>query len=199
MACHIICFVSFRFVSFRFVSFRFDLFRFVSICFVSFRFVSFRFDLFRFVPFRFCFVSHFTGTPQSEWLKDEESNRVYWFETRGFQSSLSRLRLALKLTSHHINRRQVVNGFDSRVVRAVHLKARGRWFDSRRRHIFSIWIFRLPPVVHSSAKTIQMKSSMMFIQSNGCTEIHLILKEIWRRLKMRHVSFKEVFETPTFR
>ena len=62
MAYHIICFVSFRFVSFRFVSFRFDLFRFVSICFVSFRFVSFRFDLFRFVPFRFCFVSHFTGT-----------------------------------------------------------------------------------------------------------------------------------------
>ena len=62
MACHIICFVSFRFVSFRFVSFRFDLFRFVLICFVSFRFVSFRFDLFRFVPFRFCFVSHFTGT-----------------------------------------------------------------------------------------------------------------------------------------
>ena len=62
MAGHIICFVSFRFVSFRFVSFRFDLFRFVSICFVSFRFVSFRFDLFRFVPFRFCFVSHFTGT-----------------------------------------------------------------------------------------------------------------------------------------
>ena len=52
----------FRFVLFRFVSFRFDLFRFVSICFVSFRSVSFRFDLFRFVPFRFCFVSHFTGT-----------------------------------------------------------------------------------------------------------------------------------------
>ena len=57
MACHIICFVSFRFVLFRFVSIRF-----VSIGFVSFRFVSFRFDLFRFVPFRFCFVSHFTGT-----------------------------------------------------------------------------------------------------------------------------------------
>ena len=55
-------FVSICFVSFRSVSFRFDLFRFVSICFVSFRFVSFRFDLFRFVPFRFCFVSHFTGT-----------------------------------------------------------------------------------------------------------------------------------------
>ena len=48
MACHIICFVSFRFVSFRFVSFRFvsfrfDLFSFVSICFVSICFVSFRF------------------------------------------------------------------------------------------------------------------------------------------------------------
>ena len=53
MACHIICFVSFRCVSFRFVSFRFDLFRFVSIRFVSFRFVSFRFDLFRFVSVSF--------------------------------------------------------------------------------------------------------------------------------------------------
>ena len=62
LAVHTTRFVSFRFVSFRFVSFLFDLFRFVSICFVSFRFVSFRFDLFRFVPFRFCFVSHFTGT-----------------------------------------------------------------------------------------------------------------------------------------
>ena len=61
MACHIICFVSFRFVSFRFcfvsfrfVSFRFDLFRFVSICFVSFRSVSFRSVsfLFRFALYR---------------------------------------------------------------------------------------------------------------------------------------------------
>ena len=49
MACHIICFVSFRFVSFRF-----DLFRFVSICFVSFRSVSFRSVsfLFRFALYR---------------------------------------------------------------------------------------------------------------------------------------------------
>ena len=31
------------------------------------------------------------------------------------------------------------------------------------------------------AKTIQMKSSMTFIQSNGWTEIDLILKQIWRR------------------
>ena len=31
------------------------------------------------------------------------------------------------------------------------------------------------------AKTIQMKSRMTFIQSNGCTEIDLILKQIWRR------------------
>ena len=46
MACHIICFVSFRFVSFRFVS----------ICFVSFRSVSFRFVSFRSVPFLFCFA-----------------------------------------------------------------------------------------------------------------------------------------------
>ena len=45
MACHIICFVSFRFVSFV-------LFRFVSICFVSFRSVSFRFVSICFVSFR---------------------------------------------------------------------------------------------------------------------------------------------------
>ena len=29
-------------------------------------------------------------------------------------------------------------------------------------------------------QTIQMKSSMTFIQSNGWTEIDLILKQIWR-------------------
>ena len=32
---------------------------------------------------------------------------------------------------------------------------------------------------NSSAKSIQMKSSMRFIQSNGWTEIDLILKQIW--------------------
>ena len=34
--------------------------------------------------------------------------------------------------------------------------------------------FRLLPVAHSTAKTIEMKSSMTFIQSNGCREIDLI-------------------------
>ena len=34
-----------------------------------------------------------------------------------------------------------------------------------------------------------MKSSMTFIQSNGCTEIDLILKQIWRRFIWRQVSF----------
>ena len=33
---------------------------------------------------------------------------------------------------------------DSRMVRAAHSKAKGRWFDSRRRHVFSFWIFRFP-------------------------------------------------------
>ena len=37
--------------------------------------------------------------------------------------------------------------------------------------------FRLYPVDNSSAKTIQMKSSMAFIQSNGWTEIDLIFKK----------------------
>ena len=44
-------------------------------------------------------------------------------------------------------------------------------------------IFEYGNVVHISAKTIQMKSSMTFIQSNGCTGIDLILKQIWRRFK----------------
>ena len=72
MACHIICFVSFRFVSFRFVSFRFDLFRFVSICFVSFRFDLFRFVSICFVSFRFVSVSFRTlqgPHSQSHWKK----------------------------------------------------------------------------------------------------------------------------------
>ena len=34
--------------------------------------------------------------------------------------------------------------------------------------------FRLLPVFYSTDKTIQMKSSMTFIQSNGCREIDLI-------------------------
>ena len=87
MAGHIICFVSFRFVSFRFVSFRFDLFRFVSICFVSFRFVSFRFDLFRFVSFRFCFVSHFTGT---RWQEGKQlSCEVFFFNILSWRTLAS--------------------------------------------------------------------------------------------------------------
>ena len=36
-----------------------------------------------------------------------------------------------------------------------------------------------------------MKSSMTFIQSNGCTEIDLILKQIWWRFIWRQVSFYE--------
>ena len=38
-----------------------------------------------------------------------------------------------------------------------------------------------------------MKSSMTFIQSNGWTEIDLILKQIWRRFIWRQVSFKLYF------
>ena len=36
-----------------------------------------------------------------------------------------------------------------------------------------------------------MKSSMTFIQSNGSTEIDLILKQKWRRFIWRQVSFKQ--------
>ena len=42
----------------------------------------------------------------------------------------------------------------------------------------------------SSAKTIQMKSSMKFIQSNWLTEIDLILKQIWRWFIWLQVSYK---------
>ena len=75
------------------------------------------------------------------------------------------------------------------MVRVTSWKARGRGFDSRRRHTLSIWNFRYRNVVHIPAKTIQMKSSMTFFQSNGWTEIDLILKQIWRRFIWRQVSF----------
>ena len=42
------------------------------------------------------------------------------------------------------------------------------------RHIFSFWHFCLLPVPHNSVNPVQMKSSMTFIQSNGCIEIDLI-------------------------
>ena len=76
------------------------------------------------------------------------------------------------------------------MVRVTRWKARGRGFDSRRRHTLSFWNFRLRNVVHIPAKTIQMKSSMTFIQSNGWTEIDLILKQKWRRFIWWQVSFK---------
>ena len=75
------------------------------------------------------------------------------------------------------------------MVRGTRWIARGRLFDSRRRHTLSFWIFCLYPVDNSSAKTIQIKSSMTFIQSNGWTEIDLILKQIWRRFIWWQVSF----------
>ena len=73
---------------------------------------------------------------------------------------------------------QIINVSYGRVVRAARWKAKGRWFDSRRRHIFFILNFCLLPVSHRSKTTIQMKSSTTFIQSNGCTEMDLILKNI---------------------
>ena len=48
--------------------------------------------------------------------------------------------------------------------------------------------FSLFSVANSSANTIQLKSSMTFIQSNGCTERDLILI-IWRPFIGRQVSF----------
>ena len=74
------------------------------------------------------------------------------------------------------------------MFRASRWKVSDRWVDSRRRYIFSFWISRLNPVVHSSAKPMQMNSSMTFIQSNGCKEIDLIFK-LWWRYIWRHVSF----------
>ena len=45
---------------------------------------------------------------------------------------------------------------------------------------------------------MQMKSSMTFIQSNGWTEIDLILKQIWRRFIWRQVSFKVHWKQTSF-
>ena len=46
------------------------------------------------------------------------------------------------------------------------------------------------PVVHSSARPIQMKSSMTFIQSNGCNEIDLILNKYGGCLYMMTCQLK---------
>ena len=54
---------------------------------------------------------------------------------------------------------------------------KGCWFESRWRHTrISIFNFRLLRVPHSSAKPIQMKSSMTFIQSDRYLEKYIILK-----------------------
>ena len=87
----------------------------------------------------------------------------------------------LKLTCHHINRRHICFNINSVSVHPL------LWMNVMLDFIcmvlaelgdtLSFWIFRLHPVDNSSANTIQMKSSMTFIQSNGwmSTEIYLIL------------------------
>ena len=54
---------------------------------------------------------------------------------------------------------------------------------------FLLWILRLLPVSHSTEKTIQMKSVMKFIQSNGCTEINI--EKVRRQFMWRHIGFKD--------
>ena len=48
-------------------------------------------------------------------------------------------------------------------------------FEYRWRHRVSFCMFCSLSVPHSSAKPVQMKSSMTYIQSNRCTEIDIIL------------------------
>ena len=62
-------------------------------------------------------------------------------------------------------------------LKAPRWKARGRWFDFRWRYTFSFWILCLLPVAQNLAKPKQMKSSMTFIQRNGCIGIYSILHE----------------------
>ena len=70
-------------------------------------------------------------------------------------------------------------------------KVRGRWFDSCWRLTFLFWMFSLFSVPHSSAKPIQMKSSMAFIRSNRWIEIDIIFYK-WTTFYMTaHDSFKD--------
>ena len=78
---------------------------------------------------------------------------------------------------------------DSRVARVT---SKGSLVRFPAEAYIIIWNFRWGNVVHISAKTTQMNSSMTFIQSNRCTQIDLILKQIWRRFIWWQVSFKDV-------
>ena len=56
----------------------------------------------------------------------------------------------------------------------------GRGSESCWRHWASFCIIRSFPVLHSSAKPVQMKSCMKFIESNTCIEIDIIFLKIGR-------------------
>ena len=74
------------------------------------------------------------------------------------------------------------------MVRATRWNARGRWFDSRRRHIFSFWTLRFPFL------TARRKPYINEIKHDIHPELWLhrdIFKtrKIWRRFILQHISF----------
>ena len=82
----------------------------------------------------------------------------------------------------------VVNCPDSQVVRATRWKARGRWFDSRRRHIISFWTLRFPFL------TAWRKPYINEIKHDIHPELWLHrdwfkTRKIWRRFILQHISF----------
>ena len=74
------------------------------------------------------------------------------------------------------------------MVRATRWKARGRWFDSRRRHIFSFWTLRFPFL------TARRKPYINEIKHDIHPELWLHrdrfkTRKIWRRFILQHISF----------
>ena len=86
-----------------------------------------------------------------------------------------------KISWGHINRFHLLNIYKfiifpcvTKWSKAPAWKARGRWFDYRRRQIFAFWIsFSLSSRCSRLGKSTQMKSSTTFIHSNRCIEINL--------------------------
>ena len=74
------------------------------------------------------------------------------------------------------------------MVRAARWKARGRWFDSRRKHIFSFWTLRFPFL------TARRKPYINEIKHDIHPELWLHrdrfkTRKIWRRFILQHISF----------
>ena len=91
---------------------------------------------------------------------------------------------------------QLLNGFSWKLTESKFVCWFHWCFDSVKTHIFSFWIYRLLLFPQSWVKPIQMKSSMTYIQTNGCTKINIILTKRWQWLIWVQNSFKHILLVP---